>query len=59
MIPPRRSTLFSVGIATMAVGILVVFSARVFREYRAPLEDWGARLFLVGLMIWGSAFPAI
>jgi hypothetical protein len=59
MILAHRSTLVTLGIAIMVASIVVGLSARVFWQYRAPLETWGARMFIVGLVIWGSAFVAI
>jgi hypothetical protein len=59
MILARRSMLLIVEIATMIASALAALSARVFHQYRPPLETWGARLFIIGLVIWGSAFAAI
>lgn len=40
------------GIAVMALAVVLVLSARRFPARRPALERWSGNLFLVGAMIW-------
>lgn len=41
-----------IGIAVMALGVVLVVGARLYAALRPRLERWGGNIFLAGLVTW-------
>jgi drug/metabolite transporter (DMT)-like permease len=55
----RAPMLHLIGIALVAMGVAIVFIAQAHPARRSILEDWGAAMALVGLVVWAFGFRLV